>query len=325
MAAQNRLFLTGGAGCLGANLVEHLLAARVDGKPAWEILILDNFATSSPESLPPESGQLQIITGDIGHKSLVDGLFDTFRPTHVVHAAAAYKDPDDWASDTQTNVTGTIHVAQAALRSKVVRFINLQTALCYGRPSQVPVPVTHRLAPFTSYGISKTAGEQYLVASGLPLVSLRLANVTGPRLSIGPIPTFYTRLKAGKSCFCSATTRDFLDMSDFLDLMDLVLDPKAPLGVFNVSTGEATTIKQVFDCVADYLAIIPLQEPPILPPGQDDVAHMVLDPSQTKAILGWEAKVGFQQMMQAMLSWYDENGVRAVYAHVKAPAGTKST
>ena len=54
------------------------------------------------------------------------------------------------------------------------RILNFQTVLCYGRPDTVPIPVDHPLRPFTSYGISKVAGEQYLAMSGLPFASLRL-------------------------------------------------------------------------------------------------------------------------------------------------------
>ncbi len=103
------------------------------------------------------------------------------------------------------------------------RLVNFQTALCYGRPDATPIPVTAPTRPFTSYGVSKTAGEHYVLMSGLNAVSLRLGNITGPRLSIGPIPTFYTRLKAGKGCFCSDTTRDFLDMEDFFSFLDLAV------------------------------------------------------------------------------------------------------
>ena len=60
------------------------------------------------------------------------------------------------------------------------------------------------------------------MSSGIPVTSLRLANVTGPRLAIGPIPTFYQRLKQGKSCFCSDTKRDFLHMEDFFSVVDVV-------------------------------------------------------------------------------------------------------
>src|SRR5690606_2757646 len=134
---------------------------------------------------------------------------------------------------------------------------NFQTSLCYGRPVQIPVPVSHPVAPFTSYGITKTAGEQLMLLSDVPTVSLRLANITGPRLAIGPIPTFYKRLKNGQSCFCSDTIRDFLDMSDFLRLMDAVLTADPRQGVFNVSTGEGHSIKDVFDEVARHLGITP--------------------------------------------------------------------
>ena len=89
------------------------------------------------------------------------------------------------------------------------KVINFQTSLCFGRPENLPIPSDHPERPFTSYGISKTAGEMYLLQSGLNVISLRLANITGPRLAIGPIPTFYERLRAGKSCFCSDTKRDF--------------------------------------------------------------------------------------------------------------------
>ena len=88
--------------------------------------------------------------------------------------------------------------------------------MCYGRPNNIPIPINHPTAPFTSYGISKTAGESYLLQSDLPVVSLRLANICGPRLAIGPIPTFYQRLKENKDCFCSETVRDFLDISDYI-------------------------------------------------------------------------------------------------------------
>jgi nucleoside-diphosphate-sugar epimerase len=182
----------------------------------------------------------------------------------------------------------------------------------------VPVPVDHPAAPFTSYGFSKTAGEQYLLMSGLPVVSLRLANITGPRLAIGPIPTFFKRLQAGQKCFCSDTVRDFLDMQDFLDLMDKLLTGDAK-GVFNVSTGEGHSIKEIFDEVVAYLGIT-LKEPvPIVPPGADDVKAMVLDPSHTAAALGWKARIGFKDTIRRQLDWYRKYGVSDVHSHLAAP------
>lgn len=307
-----RILITGGAGCLGSNLLERWLP-RGD-----EILVIDNFATGRREVAPEVDG-LTVVEGNVADAVLVERCFEEFAPEVVVHSAAAYKDPDDWAEDAATNVLGSIHVAKAAEKAGVRRLVNFQTALCYGRPERLPIPVSHPERPFTSYGTSKTAGERYLLGSGLPVVSLRLANVTGPRLAIGPIPTFYQRLKAGKACFCSDTRRDFLDMEDFFSVMDVVMKPDAPTGVFNVSTGESRSIKDVFDAVAAYLGVTPEEPPPIVPPGEDDVPEVVLDPSETERVLGWKAEVGFEETIRRMLAWYDEHGVSAIHSHLTAP------
>jgi nucleoside-diphosphate-sugar epimerase len=243
-----RLLITGGAGCLGFNFVEEYLARGDD------VLVIDNFATGRREALPA-SPRLEIVDGTIADRQLVHAAFTRFAPTHVIHGAASYKDPNDWREDVATNVTGTINTVEAARHVGVERFVYLQTALCYGRPERVPIPVDHPTRPFTSYGISKTAGEAYLAISDLPWVSLRLANITGPRLAIGPIPTFYKRLKSGQKCFCSDTVRDFLDISDFLALMRIILRADAPIGIFNVSTGVGHTIADVFDTIAACLGI----------------------------------------------------------------------
>lgn len=308
-----RIFITGGAGCLGASLVERFVP---DGH---QVLVVDNFATGKREVLPEVEG-LRVVEGSIVDGKLVDECFDGFEPTHVIHSAAAYKDPDDWAEDAATNVDGTVNVVKAAERHGVKRLVYFQTALCYGRPDTVPIPVDHPLRPMTSYGVSKTAGEGYVAMSDVPWVSLRLANVTGPRLAIGPIPTFYKRLGAGQKCFCTESVRDFLDMEDFLGVMDRVLEDDAPSGVFNVSTGEGHTIEEIFDLVVAHLGVT-LDEPvPVVPPGDDDVPAVVLDPIRTTQELGWQARIGFEDTINRMLAWYDAHGVTDVYSHLKPAA-----
>lgn len=307
-----RILITGGAGCLGSNLIEHLLPK------GHQILVIDNFATGGREVLQ-DVPRIQVVEASIANTELVNNCFQEFEPTHVIHSAASYKDPNNWLEDADSNIAGMINVINASRAAGVKRFVNFQTALCYGRPSLVPIPRDAPTAPFTSYGISKTAGEHYLTMSDLPYVSLRLANVTGPRLAIGPIPTFYTRLKEGKSCFCSDTVRDFLDMSDFLSLMDLVLMENAPTGIFNVSSGQGNSIKDIFDVVIDYLGIV-LDEPvKVVPPGNDDVPVVVLDPLETERTFGWKAKVGFEGTIHNMLRWYDAHGVSAIYSHLAKP------
>jgi nucleoside-diphosphate-sugar epimerase len=306
-----RILITGGAGCLGSNLIEHWLPQ------GHQILVIDNFATGKREVVPAVDG-LTVVEGDIANAQLVNDTFEKFKPDVVVHAAAAYKDPDNWVEDASTNVIGSAHVAKAAKACGAQRLINFQTALCYGRPKQLPIPADHPTAPFTSYGITKTAGEQFMLMSGLPTLSLRIANVTGPRLAIGPIPTFYKRLKAGQGCFCSDSSRDFLDMSDFLKFMDIAIQPQAATGVFNIASGEAHSIKEIFDLVTEYLAM-GQQEVPVKPVGDDDVPVVSLDASQTTKAFGWAAQVGFKETIHRQLAWYDKYGISDVFSHLKSP------
>ena len=307
-----KILITGGAGCLGSNLIEKWLPQ------GYEICVLDNFATGKREVVPDFSG-LEVHEGHIADIEFVDKCFDSFRPDVVVHSAASYKDPNNWKEDARTNVEGAISVARACLKFDVEKVINFQTSLCFGRPENLPITADHPERPFTSYGISKTAGEMYLLQSGLNVISLRLANITGPRLAIGPIPTFYERLRAGKSCFCSDTKRDFLDMEDFLTLMDLLIEKNLPSGKFNISTGKSHSILEIFNLVATYLQVEIQKEPDVIPAGHDDVAEVVLDPSKTFDLLGWEAKIGFEETINRMLSWYDQHGVSAIYSHLKSP------
>ena len=305
-----RLLITGGAGSLGTNIIEHI------GSQCESILAIDNFATGKKAALLPAEN-LQVVEMSITEREKLDVLFSDFQPTHVIHSAASYKDPNDWQEDSLTNVVGTCNVVRAAEKNNVKRLINFQTALCYGRPQQVPIPITHSTAPFTSYGITKTAGEAFVLNANISSTSFRLANVTGPRLAIGPIPTFYKRLKAGEDCSVSTTVRDFLDMSDFLSLVELALADDAPTGVFNVSTGEGHTIEEIFRLVAQHVGKPNAEPVAINPPGPDDVAQVVLDPSETEAQYRWKANISFAETISRMLHWYDINGVTDIYSHLQ--------
>jgi UDP-glucose 4-epimerase len=307
-----RVLITGGAGCLGSNLVEHWYPR------GHEILVIDNFATGKRE-LVPNIPRLELVEGSIADRELVRRTFTRFRPTHVVHSAASYKDPADWREDAATNVLGTIHVVEAAREVEVAKLVSFQTVLCYGRPDRSPVPIDHPLRPFTSYAISKVAAEQYLAASSLNWVSLRLANVTGPRLAIGPIPTFYKRLKAQQSCFCTQAIRDFLDMSDFISAVERVISDQEVSGIFNVSSGEGHSITEVYEAVRHHLGLDPDPGVQVAPVGTDDVTELVPDPSKTIEALHWSPKVDFKSTIDRMLTWYDLHGVSEVHGHLSKP------
>lgn len=305
-----RILISGGAGCLGSNLIEHWIPK------GHELFVIDNFVTGKREVVPKIEG-LTVREGSIADRELVNDCFNRFKPEVVVHSAASYKDPNDWAEDTITNVTGSVNIARASKANDVKRLINFQTALCYGRPKQLPIFANHPTAPFTSYGITKTAGEQFMLLSGVPTLSLRIANVTGPRLAIGPIPTFYKRLKAGQDCFCSDTSRDFLDMSDFLNFMDMAVKADAPTGVFNLASGEAHSIKEIFDIVTNYLGL-GAREVPLVAPAADDVPVVSLDASETTLAFGWKAQIAFADTIRRQLAWYDKHSVTDVFSHLKS-------
>ena len=306
---KKKILITGGAGCLGSNLVEHWLPQ------GHEILVVDNFATSSKQVFSLEIEGLTVVEGDIANYELLAQLFEEFRPTHVVHSAASYKDPNDWAQDVATNVLGSVNIVKCCETHEVQKLINFQTALCYGEPKQIPIPVNHARSPFTSYGISKTAGESFILQSTTPSLSFRLANICGPRLSIGPIPTFYQRLQQGKDCFCTVAVRDFLDMSDFLTLMDIALTKEVPRGVYNVSTGHGNSVKDIFQAVESYLQLKPTNIP-VTPIGGGDIHTVVLDPSETEKIFQWSAKVPFRTIIKKQLDWYSQYGVNHIYSHL---------
>ena len=102
------------------------------------------------------ASRLELVEGTIADRDLVHRAFENFRPTHVVHAAAAYKDPNDWREDVETNVLGTINLIEAARAIGATRFVNFQTVLCYGRAAQNADPgglsarAVHELRHFES-------------------------------------------------------------------------------------------------------------------------------------------------------------------------------
>lgn len=305
------LFVTGGAGCLGSEIV-HYFEPRFD-----QIVVFDNLETGDRLWLP-ESKKLIFIGGDVADSASVEQAFQEFSPTHVVHGAASYADPDNWSRDIATNALGTLNVVKASEKLNVETFIYLQTALGYGRPGSTPIPITHPLRPQTSYGISKVAGELYALGSELPQVfSFRLANVCAPRLSIGPFPTFFKRILSNEACTVSDAERDFLHIEDFLSLLELAFASKAAYrGAFNVSTGVGHSIEQVYRAVESLLEA-DFGAPAVVPVGDDDIKSVVLDPTETQDYFGWSPQKSFDEIVKSQIAWFQEMGVGEIRSHLK--------
>lgn len=305
-----RILITGGAGTLGSNIIE-----RLYGRKSIELLCLDNFETGHKKNLSFFPDEM-IIEGSVADHLFLENIFEKFKPDIIIHSAASYKDPNNYFGDAETNILGAINIANLSKKFGIKKVINFQTALCYGNPNHTPVPVDHPLNPFTSYGISKTYAEGYMNKMDVPMVSLRLANICSKNLSIGPIPTFYKRIKERKACFCTKAQRDFLDFEDFFRLLEIILFKINQFGIFNVSSGKGHSIKEVFDAVKTYMNKKELNAE-INSVNTDDVSVMVLDPIKTEKIFGWKSKIGFNEMINKQLEYYDESGIIKIFSHLK--------
>jgi UDP-glucose 4-epimerase len=250
---------------------------------------------------------------------LVEAVVASDTPDVIVHAAASYKDPNDWAEDAHTNATGTAIVARAARDARVGRLIYLQTALCYGlHPLEQPITIRHPLRPgASSYAISKTAGEYYIALSGLDWVSFRLANAYGPRNLSGPLPTFFARLSSGKPCFVMDTRRDFIYISDLVDVLIRAVDGAGQPGPYHVSTGSDYSIGELFATTTEALGIELDRSVEVRERGPDDAYSILLDPTETEAAFDWRAETPLKQGVQSAIEYYRAFGVTDTYTHLQ--------
>jgi UDP-glucose 4-epimerase len=307
-----KVLITGGAGFIGSHLADRLLDED------HEVLVIDNYATGRRDNLTEREG-LTIVEDTIEDPDVVLEAFEGFRPDFVVHAAAAYKDPEAWGADVLTNALGTVNVVKAAQATGVERILYFQTALCYGTtPTEQPVTLDHPIRPDSSYGISKTAGEQYIQLSGLDFVSFRLANAYGPRNISGPLPTFYHRLTEGKGVFVMDTRRDFIYVDDLIDVVMQAIVDGTGHGHYHVSSGTDFAIKELFDATIAALPEVQLDEDvEVRPKGDDDAYTILLDPSRINQDFGWSPKVPLEDGVRRAIEYYRESGVSQTYTHLK--------
>lgn len=306
------VLITGGAGFIGSHLGDRLLDR------GHQVTVIDNYATGRRDNLRPREG-LRVIEGSIADPSALQAAFRDPVPDVVVHAAASYKNPDDWVEDSRTNVTGTVMVVQASRAASVRRLIYFQTALCYGlHPLEQPITLTHPLNPQgSSYAISKTAGEYYIGLSGIDFISFRLANAYGPRNLSGPLPTFFHRLTNGKPCFVVDTRRDFVFVDDLVDVVMKAVDGKGASGFYHVSSGSDYAIKELYDETVRALALKHVGPTEVRPRNPDDVASILLDPSRTNREFEWTTTTPLQIGVRRAIEYYFSHGISETYTHLK--------
>jgi UDP-glucose 4-epimerase len=309
-----KVLITGGAGFIGSTLADRLLA-RGD-----EVVAIDNYATGRRDNLT-EQPKLAIVEGSIADEDVVAAAFaENGGPEIVIHAAAAYKDPEAWEEDVRTNVLGTVNVVRASEAAGVNRIIYFQTALCYGlKPLEQPITLTHPVRPEgSSYAISKTGGEQYLGLSSLDWISFRLANAYGPRNLSGPLPTFYSRLTQDKGVFVMDTRRDFIFVDDLVDCVLKAIDGKGDRGAYHISSGADYSIKELYDNTIKALDMPEKAEVEVRPRGEDDAATILLDPSKTEADFDWRITTPLEEGVRRAIEYYRDFGIEETYTHLKS-------
>ncbi len=317
-----KVLITGGAGFIGSNLADKLL---IKGD---KVLVIDNYSTGRRDNLQPHDN-LTVVEGTIADQELVDKLMGEFAPDMVVHAAASYKDPENWGEDALTNVLGTVNVVKASVRNNVKRIIYFQTSLCYGlKPLEQPITLDHplysgRSAGGSSYAISKTSAEQYIELGGLDFISFRLANAYGPRNLSGPLPTFYHRLTNNKPCFVMDTRRDFIYIDDLVAAVMKALDGLGERGYYHISSGADYSIKELFDATIKALGITLEKDVEVRPRSEDDVYTILLDPSKINKDFNWKVTTPLEDGIKNTIEWYKKYGITQTYTHLKSTEESK--
>jgi UDP-glucose 4-epimerase len=297
-----KTLVTGGAGFIGSNLVDALVARGDD------VAVIDNLATGKRENLEHAlANGAELIELDVRDAEAVAAAVERVGPEVIFHLAAQIdvrKSVADPAHDSRVNVEGTINVLIAAVAAGVRRLINTSTGgAIYGEGQILPAPEDHPVAPESPYGLSKFCAENYCALftrlHGLSTVSLRYGNVYGPRQDplgeAGVIAIFCGKLLEGgrPQIFGDGTqTRDYVYVGDVVEANLRAADSDVT-GAFNVGRGVETSVVDIVEALAAQAE--DGFEADHLPARTGEVQHIALDTSRTKAELGWEPQVDLDQ------------------------------
>jgi UDP-glucose 4-epimerase len=289
--------VTGGAGFIGSNLVDALVA-RGD-----EVTIVDNLVTGRRGNLDEalEAGA-ELIELDIRDAAALAELFAERRPRTVFHLAAQIdvrKSLEDPAFDAAVNVGGTANLLEAARLAETGRVVFVSTGGAIygeGEGQRLPLDESTAIAPFSAYGQSKFAAEGYLALYerlyGLSSMALRLGNVYGPRQDplgeAGVIAIFCGLLRSGgrPTIYGDGTqTRDYIYVGDVVAAALAAAESEAT-GPVNIGTGREASVLELAEALGR-LGGAENFEPEFAPPRAGEVQRISLDAAHAERELGW--------------------------------------
>lgn len=293
-----KYLVTGGAGFVGSNLVDALLAG------GHEVSILDNLSTGSRENLNPCAKFHEVDISDFESiKPLFAGVDGVFHVAALPRIPRSIEAPQETH---QANVVGTLNVLVAARDAKVKRVVYSASSSAYGNQPKLPVTEDLPPQPLNPYALQKLTGEYYAKLFydlyGLETVSLRYFNVYGPRMSLGGayatvVGVFLEQKKEGKPLTITGDgeqTRDYTHVRDVVRANILAMQ-SADAGhgeIINIGAGDDKSVNEVAKMIGGNLAYIPAR------PGE--ILRNRADISLAGKLLGWKPQVEFSSGVEEL-------------------------
>ena len=296
----NKCIVTGGAGFIGSHVADLLIAS------GYPVDIIDDLSTGRRDNLNPKA---------VLHEADIRDL-DRLRPIFagarwVFHAAAwprIQPSFDDPLTHEDINVGGTINCLIAARDAGVQRFLFFGSSAVYGTPDEVPTTETAAIRCYNPYALQKFTAEQYgLVLGGhwgVPVVSLRMFNVYGPRsYNLGQpnsayspvIGIFHHQRQSGQPLTITGTgkqSRDFVHVCDvaraFLQAAQSSVDGE----VFNIGCGTSHSINDIATRMSDERQYIAER------PNEALVTHASI--AKIKAMIGWTPQLSLHEGLRLL-------------------------
>lgn len=332
MTQFQHILVTGADGFIGSHLVEALIA---QGRRVRAMALYNSFGHYGwLDTLPPTTrAQVDLVMGDVRDAFSVR---EAMRGCDaVMHLAALIAIPYSYAAPSSyvdTNVTGTLHVVQAARDLGVGKVVHTSTSEVYGTAQLVPIPETHPLVGQSPYSASKIGADQmaysYYCAFGTPVATARPFNTYGPRQSLRAVlPTIMLQalgdapsLKLG----ALTPTRDFNFVTDTVSGLIAVLDSDKSVGeVINLGSGHEISIADSVRLIAEITGK-PLEvetDEARLRPSASEVERLVCDPTKAQALIGWRSTMadreGLRLGFARSLEWFANPVNRSHYHDVQ--------
>jgi len=308
----SKILVAGGAGFIGSHLVDKLLEADA------EVTVLDNLYSGQKENIEhhKQNRNFHFVKGDVRNFKLVK---ETVKNADAVlnHAAVVSvpRSVENPLLAHDVNVKGTLNLLKASLDSHIKRFIQASSASVYGDTKTLPLHENMRPQPISPYAVSELAAENYAKVFyqvyGLETVCLRYFNVYGPRQTYsaysGATTIFVNQLLRNQAPTVlgdGEQTRDFVYVEDVVSANMLALSKKSAVGeVFNVATGEATTINRLVQTLQKTMNKTNLK-PIHKGPRPGDIRQSCASIEKARRLLGYKPMFPLERGLKKLVEWY---------------------